>query len=239
MKKTFLNSAFATLLITSVSLFSSCKKEENTDTIPTQEEALDLVNNALDTDVAGQTSDFEQTAKTSATYASNPYCGFSKDSVITKSFTGTNISYNYQLNWNWAVVCTQAFPNTINFNLTTSGKYETLRIKSDDNSTTNIAVTNLLTGSNYIANGSTIRNGTQTSKVRNMSQFTSKLEITYSNININKTSPYRIQSGNASFNLTGKTINGTNYAYSGTITFLGSQSATLTFANGSSFTIQL
>lgn len=238
MKKTFLNSTLTALLLTSITIFSSCKKEE-ADTTPTQDEAVDIVTNALDTDVAGQTSDFEQTAKTSATYSSNSYCGFSKDSVITKSFTGTNISYNYQFNWNWVVVCTQAIPNTINFNLTTSGKYETLRIKSDDNSTTSIAVTNLLTGTNYIANGSTIRNGTQTSKVRNMSQFTSKLEITYANININKISPYRIQSGNASFSLTGQTIKGTNYAYSGTITFLGNQSATLTFANGSSFTIQL
>ncbi|MFN0083574.1 MAG: hypothetical protein ACKVOM_13780 [Ferruginibacter sp.] len=218
------------LLFFAATLLFSCKKENDTPTTTvTDEEAAEVISLAVSGNAQGLATQTAEITESANTYAS--ICGYSKDSSIIRQNTIGLFSWNYNFQWQWAVLCNGGVPSVMNVNYNMKGTYDAPRISSNDNAVANVAVTNLLTGTQYILNGSYTRDGSQKSKIGGKNSFTSKVTINLSNLQLIKTTG-QIASGTASVTITGSSSTGNSFSYSGNITFTGAKTATITFTNG-------
>jgi hypothetical protein len=223
------------ILFAAATLLFSCKKQTDaTDTSMTEEEAAEVITASISTNSQGFAT---QTAEISA--RANTYgtaCGYSKDSTISKVNTTGTYTWNYNFAWHWDVVCTATIPNRMNANYKMKGTYDTPRMSCNDSATATLTVGNLVTGTQYILNGAYTRDGSQVSKIRNKNSFTSKIILNVNNLQVNKTTG-QIASGTASVTITGSTSTGNSFSYGGTITFNGSNTATITLNNGTVYNV--
>lgn len=90
--------------------------------------------------------------------------------------------------------------------------------------------------STYTYNGTYTRQGSQQSKIRNQTAFSSTLQITASNVTLSK-STQEITGGTATVTVSGASTAGNSFSYPGQIVFHGNRSATLTL-NGNTYPIQ-
>ncbi len=216
-------------------LFSSCKKENDTvANTMTDEEAAKVISLSISDNSQGLATQTTEITSRANMYSS--ICGYSKDSTISKVNTAGIYTWNYIFNWQWTVVCNGVVPTVMNANYKMKGMYDAPRMSSNDSAVANLAVTNLVTGSQYILNGSYTRDGSQISKVRNKNSFTSKVTMNLSNLQLIK-STGQIASGSASVTITGNTSTGNSFSYSGTIAFNGAKTATITLNNGSVYNV--
>jgi transcriptional regulator with PAS, ATPase and Fis domain len=223
------------LFFAAATMLFSCKKENDTVTnTMTDEEAAEVISLAVSDNAQGLATQTTEITARANTYAS--VCGYSKDSTISRINTTGVYTWNYNFNWQWAVVCTGAIPTTMNANYKMKGTYSTARMSSNDSAVANLAVTNLVTGTQYTLNGTYTRNGSQTSKIRNQNSFTSKVTMNVSNLQVIKTTG-QIASGSASVTITGDTSTGNTFSYGGTIVFNGAKTATITLNNGAVFNV--
>lgn len=221
---------------------TSCEKETTSGPEETlsEEEVVAVVEGALLMNTEGITAEALDAANTSDEYLekNNGPCEASFDTSVVRSYSGARISSAYTSHWGWTVHCNDLMvPNSIDFGRTTVGIYETLRMSSNDQANSNWAVDNLIAGDNYIINGSYTREGSQTSKVRSQNSFSSSLFVELSDLQVHKELK-RIESGTATYALSGESTNGNSFHYEGQIIFLGDGSATVTI-NGNTYEIDL
>jgi len=238
MKVSFKNSpTIATFLLAAglAMSLSSCKKD-NTSTansIVTEADAAELTTDAIVPANAGLVLQ----VNSSVTVYKNVSlgCGVQKDSSISgSSISGVVPAYSYSLNWNYLLNCSTS---QFTAGLSGSSSYDGLRMSSTDNSAGSLVLSGLQPSTTaYTLNTSYTRNGSQTSKIGNTNTFASKLTITSSNIAIDKTS-LQILSGTASVAITGTSTSGNSFSFSGTVTFLGGNKATLVLNSGASYSI--
>ncbi|MFL3664161.1 MAG: hypothetical protein ACJ04Q_09165 [Flavobacteriales bacterium] len=237
------NTLFMILMLVAVA-FSSCKKDKEDDPIVFQDEdAVEAVESSLITQSNGITATIETAATKMAgdsLYTSTPTlnCGETYADNFNESNSSGNYSYNYSGSRNYKLYCTpNNTPDYVEYHRTLSGVYSTPRMSSDDNAEANWVISNLDTANTTIFfNGSYQRLGTQVSKVRNQNTFTSTINYSLTNIEVDKTT-HKILSGNASITLI-VTFAGNQYNFSGNITFNGNNTATLVL-NGNTYTINL
>jgi hypothetical protein len=142
-------------------------------------------------------------------------------------------SYNYTFRFSWNLV-----PNTsLVFGYSMKGTYDTPRLASDDSANASWVITGLGASPEFILNGSYLRLGSEELKVRNQASLTTRLSINAVNVTIDKTTG-EITGGTGTSTLTGTTSGGRSFAFTGTLTFSGSQSAIL-MINGKRFTLNL
>ncbi|MCB9230112.1 MAG: hypothetical protein H6581_00495 [Bacteroidia bacterium] len=213
--------------------FTSCNRDGE---VISEDEAADVIEYALSADAAGFSSQAEESAKMAETYLAD--CGLTGDSTLTfSSNTGALIDYDYSFTWNWELHCNGLVPNQFDLDYTSTGTYNAARMSSDDQGTASFVLSNLTGQGDYTLNGNFERTGSQESKVRNKNSFTSDLTVTLTNVTVSK-STYEITGGTGTLTITGSSSDGTAFSFTGSVTFLGGQSATLVL-NGQSFSVSL
>jgi hypothetical protein len=220
----------------------SCKKSNSTsggssttDTVTT-DDAASAVSDAVSPASAGMVAQTETTVVIINT--NDLACGEEKDTAFSgQNVAGAAITYSYAYGSNRLLTCNNGLPSSLQFNFTGKNSYSAAYLASNDSAQGNFTVTGLNAGaSQYVFNASYIRNGSETSKVRNQYTFTSNINIQSTNLTIDK-STQQIVSGTATVSISGAASNGKAFSYSGTITFSGGKQALLVLGNGNTYTI--
>ncbi|MEM1320098.1 MAG: hypothetical protein AAGG75_07550 [Bacteroidota bacterium] len=238
------NSLFSLLIIAfGVIVFSSCSKQEEA-TIQqatlTEEETIEVVQQALGSSSYGMLMQAEEAAVMAdeELSASILPCGVRYDTTIVRANDPQAVrNYNYVINRSFELICNFGVPQEIIVSKTSSGQYTAPRMSSDDSSTFNASISNLLFGQAYIYNGSYTRQGTQTINIRAEKNFESDLTIQTTGLLINKATR-KVVGGSSTFSLTGTNTEGQPFSYVGSITYNGNGSATLEI-NGNVYNLQL
>ena len=209
-------------------LFSSCRKEIEI----SEDDVVESIEATL------KTNGSEDMALISTPYKAAA-CGFTNDTIVTKSVSGTDFNWSRTANWNWVVNCdsNNAYNNVV-FTESGSSTFEGPRLAWTATHGGSFTVSNLLVSeANYIVNGNMTRNasGTITSR-RRSENYSSTVVHNWTNINVNKDSR-SIVSGTGTVNYSGS-IAGNTITRTGTIVYNGNGTATLTLDNGNVFTIQ-
>ncbi|MCB9273350.1 MAG: hypothetical protein H6564_04870 [Lewinellaceae bacterium] len=233
------------LLFAAGALLTSCNKnddEPGQENLITEDDALDVIEGAMIVPSEGLGAEVESAIYLADEYAEktitgNP-CGETFDSTTMRSVNYPNLTASYTSTWEWTVICNNAnIPSALDLSRTAAGTYETARLLSDDSAGSTLNVSNLILGDNYVINGGYGRQGSQESKVRNHSAFSSLLTVDVTDLNVDK-GTHSIQSGAATFTLT-LTLSGPqsgSQTFEGSIVFNGGGSATITI-NGNSYTV--
>jgi hypothetical protein len=242
--KNQLFSVFTFLLLFAAG-FTSCAKEavETGDQLTlSDEEALDILSGALVLGSEGITADAMEAAYIADGAVEKNLeileCGETADSLFTRTYNDLHLSAYYSNYLTWGLSCTEfGLPSSLSFTREMDGSYETARLLSTDEAASEWTISQLLTGPNYILNGSYVRTGQQGSKVREMRTFTSTVSISVDKLNVDK-GKQRITSGLATFQLTGNINDESAFSFTGDIVFLGDGSATV-IINGNSYAVDL
>ncbi len=251
MKNVFKIHFFALALLASFVLVSCQDKEEDPapepieETFISEEEAAEVVTASVISNSQGIASEVADAAALADEYAEfqsedeiqerSNACGQSFDTTVVRDIDKPNITANYTTNWAWTLNCEGLFPVSLDYSRDMEGIYETNRIFSDDGASSSWTLTNLITGPAYLFNGTYSRNGSQTSKIGNQNSFSSTVDITSTDIAFDK-SEQEINSGTATFILTGQGTGGNTFSFEGSITFTGDQTATI-IINGNEYPI--
>lgn len=209
--------------------FTSCTKTDNSPSAVTEDDAAEVVTEAVVPNSAG----LAVQAQGAVTVSSNTYystlCGTAKDTAVSGSGSvGSAISWNYNFNWHWSLDCTAQ-----EFDLTFRGlvNYTGPIITSADSSIATYAVTGLGAPSQWMVNVNYTRYGNKQFTNGRQLAFASQLTFTSTNIVIDK-STQKIVSGTAAVQLIGTDNAGKSFSYSGTLTFNGNNTGTFTFSSG-------
>lgn len=229
---------FAVIAFTSCSDETENKPEEESMQV---EDAVDVMTGALQASSEGMTQDIYDATYTASAYTEKgPYgpCNLQYDSTITRDIENAYIIGAYTLSWGWSVNCNESsIPESLDFNQIATGNYESKRLKSDDSATSDLFVDNLIFGEDFAITGTYNREGTQESKVRNRTKFSSQVTITLTELLVDK-GTLKIQNGSGSFIISGQTNNGIDFSYEGTITYVGDELVIITI-NGETYEIEL
>lgn len=233
-----------TIFAFAMSLTACDKKDDESTANLSNEEVLAVLEGALSSGTQGINSEVNDAIFITQQYAqkagNNAFCGQTIDSTATRNINNALIVASYTTTWNWSLSCNNLrLPTSIDFHRTTNGDYETARITSVDNANGDWTINNLLTSPSYTLTGSYTRQGNQTLKMPTTSRnsFTSTVNTTIHSLSVNKNT-LRIESGTATFTLTGIGSASNSFSYEGNIVFNGNGSATVTI-NGQTFEIQL
>lgn len=233
------------LLMSFTAMITSCDKNESEDPTTTSisdDEILEIVSGATAASSEGVTAEAVEMAYVAdAVLEKGPTaleCGETADSTFIRNIDLDRISGSYSNYLYWGLNCNELeLPTSIFFGREMNGDYETARWISNDGANSDWTMDDLLLGPNYIFNGQYERTGTQESKVREMRNFSSTINIEIQDLNIDK-GEKQIVSGLANFNLTGRVNGEVNFSHTGTIVFLGDGLANI-IINGNTYTIEL
>ena len=219
---------FFLIPIAAVFFFASCQKDNEL----SEEEIVESIEASVKTNGADDMA-----------FISTPYksalCGFTNDTTITRTASGTGFSWSRTANWDWTVNCdsNNAYNNVV-FTETGNSTYDAARIDWTATHGGSITVTNLaVTEQNFILNGTMTRNatGTVTSR-RRAENYTTTINHSWTNVLVDKDNR-NIVSGNGSVTYSG-TMAGNTVTHNGTLVYNGNGTATLTLDNGSVHSIQ-
>ncbi|SHN11580.1 hypothetical protein [Chitinophaga sp. CF418] len=221
---------------------SSCKKDNDTSASVSEEEIAESISQSVATDGGGLVVQATATATAVNNAAAriggklSDQCGVPHTDVFSgSSAAGALVTFSYSFSRNWLLTCNGTTPQQFEFNYKGKATYDAPRMSSDDSATAKIVVTNL-DSSYYLYNHQYTREGSQVSKIRNKRSFKSLIFISATDIKIDK-STLKIVSGTATATVSGEGADGHSFNYTGTVTFLGNQTATLVLGNGGTYTI--
>ncbi|TFF39635.1 hypothetical protein [Mucilaginibacter psychrotolerans] len=217
---------------------SSCKKDSTAGNAVTEDEAAEVMVQAVDPASGGLALQTTAATTIALTNSSSAKCGVAKDSTITGTGSTATRTYSYNLSWHRLLTCgVGSIPSKLDFTFTGGSTYSGPRMSSDDNSTGAFTVTGLELGSSeYVVNQTYTRKGTQQSKVRKNRSFSSTVNIITTDVKVSKATQ-QITSGTGTVKVTGTASTGETFSYSATITFLGSKKANIVFASGTTYAV--
>lgn len=233
-------SSLCLLALMATTLFHSCKKDDNSTTPAiTDDETTEAITEAVTGSSGGLSIQAETMATTVPSSMASISCGSSKDTTIAQSSTtGATLSYTYSMSLYRSLTCTNGIPSMLSLGLSGKNTYATPRMSSSDSSEGQMVITQIQSSySNYLLNGSYIRNGSQQSLVGQDRTLKTAITFTVSGITISKSSN-KILSGTAAIQFTGSTSGAKASSRGGTLTFLGNNQASLILDNGTAATIQ-
>lgn len=231
------------VLTTLISLFSftllctSCQVDKNLEL--TEEEAVEIIETSVQKNSGGMVESIEAYTEKIVTDTNNTNCNFQYQDSFNFNFDNTAVTAAYAVDWTYSFSCNSFnVPTMAQFNLVSTGTYQSNRLNGADNITANIEVSGLdFASADVLFNGNYTRLGSQEITTNfNSRSLTSTLGIAMNDISVSKTA-FQIQSGSAQVILTG-TDQENSFNYSGTLVFNGGGSATLNL-NGNSYTIDL
>jgi hypothetical protein len=163
-------------------------------------------------------------------------CGTIIDSTYVFTRSTDRLTANYTVSLQWLPSCGPGgLVRDIVFSHTTDGTYATDRISSDDESTSSLTVDNITGGTNLNVSGSFSRTGEQVLTARQRRTVNSSCAITLEDLKINKGTKH-IESGQATFLLTGTSSGGRSFNVEGSIIFRGAGAATV-IINGNQYEV--
>jgi hypothetical protein len=227
------------LLIFFLTIFLSlsCKKEEEAPAI-TDEDVVDLISNTFESETYGVASQLEEAVQLAVPYLQPAYCAFSGDTVLHKIYGGIAVTYDYTFDWIWNINCSGSDVTSVSATYHSSGSNMTTVMSSDFTAGGNINITGVQpAGTEYCFNGTYMRSGHITSKMRENHTFSHILNITCSNITMTKTT-YMFTGGAASFDLSCDTGEDQHFTFSGNVNFNGNKDCSL-ILNGKTYTFQI
>ncbi len=224
------------LTIVMISFFS-CKKEQDNSTAVSEEEAAEVMVQAVDPGSAGLVLQTSTSVSVSLAGLNSADCGASKTSQTSSQGGIGTRTYSYNLSWTRVLTCINAVPSKFEHSFTGTSSYNAPRMSSSDSAEGTFVITGLEPGTTELTIvQSYTRNGTQQSKVNNARSFTSKT-VVQTNLKAARVTQ-QITSGTGTITVTGTASTGENFSYTGTLTFLGSNKATLAVSGGNTYTIQ-
>ncbi len=155
-------------------------------------------------------------------------CGTTVADSVSNSGSIESVTFSYFIKYLRTLNCnTSNQPDNLVNSITFHGNYDSPRLTSMDAGTANFTIAGLTTNAtNFVLNGEYIRKGSFTSKVDTKASGASSVDIKVTNLMLSK--PGRaIVSGTATITISGTSAKGT-FSYTGTITFTGGNTATLT-----------
>lgn len=222
------------LLVVSLSSVSSCKKE-TAETHVSEEVAAEIITNAVSSERGGFVSQVDNSISIANRHSLSSSCGQQKDTTLAVNYSGLAVSYAYNLNWKWNLICTSNVPSKFTYNYTGTSNYDGITMLSNDIVNSALEVSGLQhSASNYVVTKQVIREGKFQSKHRTQSMYTSKVKMTTTNLTVEK-STHKIKSGKIHTKLN---VNNSSSAYHGDITFHGNNTATLVLSSGKTYTIR-
>lgn len=222
----------------------SCKKNDsssvNVKGNVSNDEATNMVAASMSTNfngVAGVSGDVTVSAQTFTSL--HLACGTSKSDSVSRHFNGTQVSYSYNLKYNYTLNCnSDNQPDNLSSNLVYSGSYSGPNISSTNSGSSVFIVGGLNpTATNYVINGEYKRDGSFKSKVDTTNAGSSNIDIVVKSLTLTKPGR-KITSGSATFTITGNVPKKGNFSYNGTIVFNGDGTANLT-VNGTVYIVNL
>ena len=227
------------LLSVSVFLFSSCNNENNQEeSFVSNEEAVEVIESAFSFGTQGITDGITGAALVARIYSeksgNNDFCGVPFDSTLSIQLTLPAVSADYTTSFGWTVNCNNInIPQTLDFQRTASGSYETNRSMGTNQISSSWTIGNLIGGNNWSFSGTYNSSGTFKSKVREQNELNNSFEMSLNDVQVSKDF-YSIVSGEGTFTLLLSNGQGNSQSFEGGIVFLGNSQATLTL-NGNSF----
>jgi len=207
----------------------------------TTDDAADIVAGSLSSNSNGIASvAADATVNASVIYGAHLKCGTVRsDTISRQGGSGTPFSFSYKLTYNFMVDCNSGSqPDSLSINLTYSGSYSGPNMSSSNSGSSIFGVGGLLpTDTAFVINGEYKRAGSFSSKVDTADHGNSNVDIVISSLTLKK--PGRmIESGTATFNITGTGPHKGSFSFTGNIVFNGDGTATVT-VNGTVYTINL
>ncbi len=233
----------ALFLTSALFAFASCRPDNMDEGDPatkemSEEDALDIIEISLSDESGGLSKEAEQAAVIADDYAQKSLldspCGQEKDTSFVYEYNGTLAQASYSTGSTFVLNCNDLdIPVSMDYTSQTTGSYTGQVMTSSDSGQSSWNLDNLMVGTDYILNGTYSRSGSQASLVRNQNAFTSQLDMSFENININKGN-HKIDSGLITYTLTAELEGGGNYTFEGTIVLLGNSSADV-IINGTTY----
>jgi hypothetical protein len=236
------------LLMAIIGTLTSCQKSEvlsevasNVASTVSSDDIASVVQYATSSETGGLSTTLTTVGSFAYSRNNASYCGKGKDTTATysKTSSGGLYSYSYTQNWSWSLNCSTAkLPSNLSYKSTLTGQYKAPKTTSNDKGDVNFTISGLEVSSpNYKYAGSYTRNGTQSVSVLQAKDLTTTINMTITDIQVNK-STLKIQSGGkATFTLDAKNSLGKTVTYTGTILFNGDGTATITL-NGAANSIK-
>jgi hypothetical protein len=236
-----------TLLLTILLMvsFTACDKEDaDTPGTMTTEEAVEIVASALADDSMGASATVTSTTEISNTTLESEAggrvasCGYTGDSTFSLK-GGITIAYDYSYSYSYELTCSELMtPSTMEFEISYNGDVDAPRFSSSNLGTAAWSVAGLeLAETSYTLNGSYKRSGTFESKVRNMNATSSNVELTLSDLIVDK-GTYEIESGTASVSVSGSLEGKGGFQFTGIVEFLGDKQVVITIS-GDKYVVDL
>lgn len=209
----------------------SCDKKEDVVDEAIIDDVADDVASSLSTENSGLTAEFLEIVSYSdenlpenlkSTEADTLY---KNDTILQKqNMAGAVYQYTYNYQMQYGFVFEGYENNYFYYYGSADGDLETPRMSSEVSRTSHWRLTGLeVSNASYELNGTTSRNATVQSKVRNKNHLSSQAGIEITEVKINK-STLQIQSGTLSYNYVGS-MNQEQYQFSIMITYMGNGTA--------------
>ncbi len=226
--------------------FSSCQRRDlNLADLaartPDAQQAALIVQSAMDGSSAGAAQAMEQAAIIVVDLQAgeyDQYCGQQFDTTLTLTVNQPLVNASATTQFGYTINCNNLnIPTSFDFNGTTDSNYEAPKLQGQGNSGMSFVITDIVQSLNLTLNGSFQRDGNQLLKGADPLSMTSQVSFHLVDLKINKVNQ-TVESGTATFSLSGETSEGIQFNFEGDIVFLGDGQATVTI-NGESFDIRL
>jgi len=223
----------------------SCKKDDGSSSVKikgnvSNDEAADMVAASMSSNfngVAGVSGDVTVSAQ--AFVNVHLACGATKTDSVSRSYNGTQVSYNYKLKYSYTLNCnSNNVPDNLSSSLNYSGSYDGPRIASSNSGSSSFTVAGLAgTATNFSITGEYKRDGSFKSKVDTTNAGSSHIDINVKSLVLTKPNR-KIASGSATFTITGNVPKKGDFSFTGSIVFNGDGTANLT-VNGTVYIVNL
>ena len=226
-----------------LSIFFSCKKEQIAETNNlSNDEAAEIAAASLSSGNGGSSSQLEDAAKYSETIINDTLSEKTSetyDTTFTVSKDTGRTTFNYSFHYQYGMqynASTHRFEYFMNYD--TEGKFESLHLYSEDNSNGELVLTGLEQNQDYyLINGNVTRTGNQTVKKQDKKSVSATVILTFNNIKIRK-SDYLLTEGSGELTIKGKTSEGAEFSFTGTVVYKGDGTVNLVI-NGQEYSIEL
>ena len=237
--------SFALLSILLAVVFGACQKRDQI--LPDRQRTIDseqavlLVQSAMENSSGGAANAMAEAAKIASDLEEGQYaqyCNQTFDTTLTFTYQQGLASAQLSTEFAWTINCNNLnIPTSIEFTGSTDGNYDAPKISGEAASQMAFEITDLVQGPDFTLNGTYDREGTQSLKGVNPLSVSIQLSFELIDVKISKLDQ-TLQSGTATFTLSGETSEGYQFSFEGEIVYHGDGSATVTI-NGQSYDIQL
>lgn len=232
----------ALLLIAASLAFTACEnddEDENNNSIEA-DKAAELIGSTITNggalDMADDVVQLDAANNPGVSYKSDRGCGEHIYDTIDFNYDGQIYQYSYNYIFDFVYNCTNGIPDNMSMNISSSVDFAGPNYEIDHSTNINWTITGVYPTSEPLIFNGDVNVDASSNNLTNNTERTYTLDLTYADVTYDRTNMV-YTSGSVNIAISGSGPNG-SFAYEGTITFNGSETATLT-VDGSTFTLNL